>query len=126
VPQAAISSPTRPPTAASTTLSVRQLLHQAQAAAAHRRPDGDLAVPRGSPGEQEIRHVRTADEQHEPDRTQQHEQRRPDVAHDPFGERNAFRLPAQHRRITVGIARGEPPGQGEKLWLELDPPSPPA
>src|SRR5205807_7001649 len=53
-----------------------QLTKQPGAARAHRRADGDFFLPRGRPGEQQIRDVRARDQQNERDRRQQDEQSR--------------------------------------------------
>jgi hypothetical protein len=59
-----------------------ELTQQPRASGAKGRPDREFAVSRLGPGQQQVRHVRARDQQHEADRYLQHPQRTPDVADD--------------------------------------------
>ena len=59
-----------------------ELAEQSPAAGAERRPDRELAMSRLGAREQEVRHVRAGNQQHEPDGDLQYPQCPPDVAHD--------------------------------------------
>ena len=52
-----------------------QLLHDPAAPRAEREPHRHLAAASGRPRQQQVRDVRAGDDQHEPDRGQEHEQR---------------------------------------------------
>src|SRR6267378_4368880 len=54
---------------------------------AQRSSNGDFLSPRQSFSEHKISHVGASDEQNENNRTQQHQQRRPNVAHQLFAQR---------------------------------------
>ena len=56
-----------------------KLPHEAAPAAAERGPDRDLAVARRGARQQQVGHVRAADQQDEADRAEQHHQRGPDL-----------------------------------------------
>src|SRR6267154_1877771 len=55
---------------------------------AQRSSNGDFLSPRQSFSEHKISHVGASDEQNENNRTQQHQQRRPNVAHQLFAQRH--------------------------------------
>ena len=57
-----------------------ELTHQPAASGAERGAHGQLALPRRSAREQQVRDVGAGDQQDECDGAEQHEQRRPDVA----------------------------------------------
>ena len=59
-----------------------ELAHEPHSFRAECGADRDFASSARRAGEQEVRDVRARDEQHEPDRTEQHEQRRPHASHD--------------------------------------------
>jgi len=59
-----------------------ELPGQPAAAGADRRAHGQLALPRDTPRQQQVRHVRAADEQDAADASHQHEQRRTDLRGD--------------------------------------------
>ena len=64
-----------------------QLPQQARPARAHRDAHGQLALARHQAREEQVRHVDARDEQHEPRRAQQHEQRATGVADEDLVER---------------------------------------
>ena len=64
-----------------------ELTDDAHLGRAERRPDGQLAPPACGPGQHQVGDVRTADEQHDADRTHQHDEKAPAAAHDLFVER---------------------------------------
>ena len=66
-----------PPAIDSTTLSVSSWRMMPAAAGADRGADGDLALAAGGAHEQQVGDVGAGDQQHEADRADQHEQRRP-------------------------------------------------
>ena len=57
-----------------------ELADDAAAARAEGRADGDLLAPAERPGEHEVGDVGARDQEDEPDRAEQHQQRRPHVA----------------------------------------------
>ena len=59
--------PNAPPMTESNTLSVEQLADQLAARRAERQPHGDLALPHEAARDQQVRHVRARDQQHEAD-----------------------------------------------------------
>jgi hypothetical protein len=94
----------------------QQLPHDAPPAGAERRAQGDLAPARGAAGQQQVRDVAARDEQHHPDRGEQHEEPRLVVADEAVSERR--------RRVAqlAGILRKvvtEPYRDGLELLLRL-------
>ncbi len=59
----------------------KELTHQAPASGSHRHADGDLAASRSGPGQEQVGHVGTDDEQHQRHRAQQDPERAPDPFH---------------------------------------------
>ena len=72
----------------------QQLTNQAPAPGAERRAHRHLAAPRRGADEQQVRDVRARDQQHEADRTQEHQQSQADVL-----DQQVVR--AHHRRIRI-------------------------
>ena len=66
-----------------------ELSCQTRKTRAHRSSDGDLATPRFSTREQQVRHVDTGDQQYEHYCAQQHQQRGPDTRYDLGMQRKA-------------------------------------
>ena len=64
--------------------------HELSAASAERGANGDLALPRGAAGEQEIGDIRTRDEQHQDNGGEQDQQRRAHIARLRFTKRTDF------------------------------------
>ena len=77
-----------PPTTASTRLSVSTCRTIAPPARAERGAQGELRAPRGAPHQQQVGDVGAGDEQHQPDRAEQDQQRRPGVLHDVVVQRH--------------------------------------
>ena len=80
-----------------------QLPHDAAAAAAERRPHGNLLLPAHGAREQQIGDVRARNQQHERHRAQQHEQRRPDVLHEHVLQRRHARADAAIELRILGL-----------------------
>ena len=78
----------------------QELLHEPPASGAERRPHGHLARAAVRPREQEVGDVDARDEQHERDRAEQDQQRRPDAAHDPI-----LQTHRGHHAILVGARK---------------------
>jgi len=79
-PQNARSTPRRPPKSASATLSVRSWRNDPPTPGAERDADRQLAVPHGGAREEEVGDVGASDEQHERDRAEKDQERRPQLA----------------------------------------------
>ena len=80
MPHTASTSPSTPPAAASTRLSVSRYDSSRALSRAERRAHGHLVPPRGAADEQQVRDVGARDEQHHRDRAEDHEEREPHVA----------------------------------------------
>ena len=66
----------------------QHLAQQSAPSGAERRPNRELALPRGGAGEQQVRDVGAGDQQDEAHRTEQDDQRPLDVTHDLFVHRH--------------------------------------
>ena len=93
-----------------------ELRHELARRRAERRPDGNFTIAGQRPCEQERRHVQAPDHEQQPDRAEEHHERRPVVAELVIHNRNDARAPALVRRREV---RREPLGQGLQLRLRL-------
>ena len=105
MPQTAMSSPSVPPTAASSTLSVSSWRTSAHASGAERAPDRHLALPHRRAREQQVRDVRAGDEQDEADRGEQRQQRRTHVADQVVVQRDDAQRPSGGRGIVGRVLR---------------------
>ncbi len=88
----------------------QQLRDQLAPARAEGRPHGDLAAAGLSPREQQVRDVRTGDEQHERDGAEQGHERRANVANDPLVQRRG-----QERRVFLGPGKLHGQAIGDRL-----------
>ena len=93
--------------------------HHTPSRRAERETDGQLALPRRRPREEQVREVGAGDEEHQPDGAQQDECRRPHV----FEQR---RRPWRRRQLPVLVLRKRPlfrlldsPGDGRELGVGL-------
>ena len=116
-PPSASTSPTRPPAAASTRLSVDELPDQPQPARAERRAQRHLVLPGGRAREQQVRDVGARDEQHERHRAEERQERRPRVLDDVVLQRHD--ADAHVRRLVFGMLLPELPGDAVHLGLRL-------
>ena len=82
----------------------QQLADDAAAAGADRGADRDLALPAGGADQQQVGDVGAGDQQHEADRAEQHQQRRPHVPHELSLQRLRRRSRCS-RRSAFGILR---------------------
>ena len=89
-----------------------QLADEAPASGAHRGADGHLLLAAHGPRQQQVGHVGAGDEQHQRDRAQQQEQRRPHVLHHLILER-------RHHGAHVAIRFGELLLECERDALQL-------
>ncbi len=96
-----------------------QLPQDAGAARAERRADRHLLLARHRARQQQVRHVRAGDEQDEPDRAGQHQQRRAHVADDFLLERDDVEREAAVRGIHAGMLRAQP--RRDAVHLRLRP-----
>ena len=78
----------RPRCAASMRLSATSCRTSRRAAGAERRADRELPLALHAAREQQARHVGAADDQHEDDRAEHHEERQADVAHQVLAQRD--------------------------------------
>ena len=79
----------------------QQLPDQPEASSAQRRADGDLFLPCRSARQQQVRHVRAGDQQHETDRAEQHEQQRFDLPDDLVVQRRDGNVRARVRILVI-------------------------
>ena len=93
-----------------------QLTDQAAAPGTERRPNGHFRLTRRGPREQQVRDVRACNQQHEPDRAEQHEDCLPDVTDCGFVQRNGRKV---HTIVRVRVLLRElfP----DRLHLGFDP-----
>jgi hypothetical protein len=115
----ASASPRTPPSADNSTASVSSWRTMRSAARSDGRANGHLLLPHRRAREQKIRDVAAGDEQHQPDRAEEHVEREADVADDLVDERDdADREPAVRRivlRVVPLHARGEDVHVGLRL-----------
>ncbi len=89
----------------------QQVAGDPPAARAERRPHGDLAGLPGHASQRQVREVRADDQEHEPSRRQEHEERPPYVADEGLGERPEADLdPGVRRGILLLQAAGKQEG----------------
>ena len=81
-----------------------QLSYQPQSAGAKRPTHGHLRLACGRARQQQIRHVRAGDQQHEPDGAEQHQDRASNVANDGFMKRHRGEI---QTLVGVGILECE-------------------
>ena len=95
----------------------QELTHDASPARANRSANRDFAAAPGRSHQQQVRHVRARDQQHEPDRAREHEQRRPHVA----DEHVLDALHAERLVLTDGVrkSRAEFVGRGLEPRVRL-------
>ena len=89
-----------------------QLRHDPPAAGADRDAQRDLPLAAGAANERQVRDVRAGDQQHTQDGTEEHEQRRPDVADQDVAQ------PAERDaelRVRAGIRARQPRGDAVHL-----------
>ncbi len=94
----------------------QQLPHEAPAPGAERGAHGELGRPARRAHEQEARHVRARDEQHEADRAQEHPERPADVADDLPAQAQGLHAPP---RVVLGIRLLELCAQRLQLRVQL-------
>ena len=94
--------PSAPPVAVEQESFDEQHLEQAAASGADRRAHGHLALARDGAAQDEVRDVRTRDEQHEADRAEQEQQRPLHLAGDLLGERHRGEGERLHRLPQQG------------------------
>ena len=92
------------------------MAEQAPLARAQRGANGEFACPAGRAREQQIADIHARDQQHEPDRAQQHPQDRPDITDQSFLERDERRAIAS---VGLGIGVGESPHHSVQIGLRL-------
>jgi hypothetical protein len=108
----AISSPAAPPTSDSTTLSATSCRSRRRRLGAERGAHRDLARARGRAHQQQVGDVGAGDQQHEPDRAHEDQQRRLHVADDLVAHRR--QLDRQPRAVGLGVLRLQPPVHGRQ------------
>ena len=95
----------------------QELAHESLPAGSQRGAHRDLLRPRGRAGEQQVGDVGAGDQQHEPHRTQEHQQGRPDRSGRAVAQRCGEQAPI--RGVGIGVLGLELLGQGADLRRRL-------
>ena len=94
----------------------QHLLHEPDACAADRHPDGELFLTAGRAGQEQRGDVRARDQQDEADRAEQHQQRRPHVADQGVAERTEARaVPG----VFLGVRAAQPRADDQHFFTRL-------
>ena len=116
MPHAARASPATPPSALKTRLSARSWPISRSPAGSERRPHGELALPRGAGGQQQVGQVGAGDEQHDADGRSEHQQAAPRASHHRLEQRR------HPHRLAVVAGRElllQPGGDGGEVGARL-------
>ena len=95
----------------------QQLAHDPKPARAHRGAHGHLALTRERSRQQQVRDIRARDQQHDPDRRQQHCQRRAHVAHHLLEQRHDRERQSAVGRVLLRMLLPQP--RGDQIHLGL-------